>query len=157
MARQYQRYNKEEIERLLPDCCSYAEVLRRLGKKPTGGVITNLSLMCRRWGIDVGHMTGQGHNKGKQSSKRLSPVDRLVMGNPTDHRVMAYKLRAALIELGVEHKCSMCGIDKWNGAEIIIEIDHIDGQYWNNEPNNLRFLCPNCHSQTPTYKSKNVK
>jgi hypothetical protein len=54
------------------------------------------------------------------------------------------------------YKCSCCGIDEWNGKELILEIDHIDGIPDNNEPKNLRFICPNCHSQTDTYKGKNI-
>ena len=53
------------------------------------------------------------------------------------------------------YKCASCGIDKHNGLPIVLELDHIDGNYTNNTEQNLRCLCPNCHSQTPTYKSKN--
>ena len=51
--------------------------------------------------------------------------------------------------------CSECGITEWNGKPIVLEVDHIDGHHYNNNISNLRLLCPNCHSQTPTYKSKN--
>lgn len=53
------------------------------------------------------------------------------------------------------YKCTCCGISDWNGNPLILEIDHIDGKSDNNSPDNLRFICPNCHSQTNTYKSKN--
>lgn len=157
MTRQYIRYVKEEVEALIKECSSYAEALRKLGKSSRGGTLTNFVLMCRRWSIDTSHMTGQAHNKGKPARHRLTPHERLVMGCPTDHRVTAYKLRNALFEIGVEHKCSDCGIKEWNGQQLVLEIDHIDGQYWNNTPDNLRFLCPNCHSLTPTFRSKNFK
>lgn len=55
-----------------------------------------------------------------------------------------------------EHKCIGCGIDSWLGKNITLELDHIDGDSANNTEDNLRILCPNCHSQTETYKSKNV-
>jgi len=52
--------------------------------------------------------------------------------------------------------CEDCGVDDtYNGKKIVLEVDHIDGHHYNNDPSNLRFLCPNCHSQTDTYKSKN--
>lgn len=54
-----------------------------------------------------------------------------------------------------DYKCSVCFISKWNGIEITLELDHIDGNSSNNKEYNLRAICPNCHSQTPTYKAKN--
>lgn len=53
------------------------------------------------------------------------------------------------------NKCSRCGIDNWNDEELIFELEHKDGNSDNNSKKNVCLLCPNCHSQTPTYKSKN--
>jgi len=52
-------------------------------------------------------------------------------------------------------KCSFCNITEWMGQKIITEVDHIDGNASNNYPSNLRLLCPNCHSITPTHRAKN--
>lgn len=66
-------------------------------------------------------------------------------------------LRKYLIEI-FEEKCVSCGIgNNYNGKPLTLEIDHIDGKSYNNDINNLRFLCPNCHSQTETYKARNIK
>jgi hypothetical protein len=54
-----------------------------------------------------------------------------------------------------EYKCEECGIGEHNGKPIVLECDHIDGNNSNNHISNLRLICPNCHSQTPTYKAKN--
>lgn len=51
--------------------------------------------------------------------------------------------------------CSICGISEWNQKKIVLECDHIDGDHKNNRTDNLRLICPNCHSQTDTYKAKN--
>jgi hypothetical protein len=53
------------------------------------------------------------------------------------------------------YKCSKCGIDSWQGNKITFEVEHIDGNSSNCHPSNVCLLCPNCHSQTPTYKAKN--
>lgn len=53
------------------------------------------------------------------------------------------------------YKCNECDIFEWNGKEIVLELEHKDGDSSNNDPENLELLCPNCHSQTPTYKGKN--
>ena len=49
--------------------------------------------------------------------------------------------------------CTECS---WNGKELVLELEHIDGNAMNNKEENLSLLCPNCHSQTPTYKGRNV-
>lgn len=62
-------------------------------------------------------------------------------------------LRKILLRQGLG--CSVCKIENWNGKKITLEVDHISGNSDNNMPENLRLLCPNCHSQTETYKGKN--
>jgi len=53
------------------------------------------------------------------------------------------------------YKCEICGISEWLNARLSLELDHIDGNSKNDDKNNLRLLCPNCHSQTSTYCGKN--
>lgn len=67
-----------------------------------------------------------------------------------DHRT----IRAFLLkERG--QKCEECGIFEWQGRQIVMEMDHVNGDHADNTLANLKLLCPNCHSQTSTYKSKN--
>lgn len=74
----------------------------------------------------------------------------LKYGNISKH------VRRYLIERDGE-KCSLCGWCKVNPytGKVPVEVDHIDGDWQNNSPDNLRLLCPNCHSLTPTYKARN--
>lgn len=53
------------------------------------------------------------------------------------------------------YKCEVCGISDWQGKPISLQLDHIDGNADNNHEDNLRLLCPNCHSQTDTFGAKN--
>lgn len=65
--------------------------------------------------------------------------------------------RKKLLDNGVEEKCVCCGLNnQWNGRDIKLHIDHINGDRGNNDVSNLRFLCPNCHSQTDTYCGRNI-
>ena len=58
-----------------------------------------------------------------------------------------------------EYKCSSekCGITDWHGNYLTLELDHINGTRSDNRQENLRWLCPNCHSQTPTFRGYNKK
>lgn len=59
------------------------------------------------------------------------------------------------IERTKGYACGVCDVSAWMGQKLVLELDHVDGDYWNNNPDNLRLICPNCHSQTMTYKNRN--
>ncbi len=63
-----------------------------------------------------------------------------------------------MFQANIEEKCVQCGIEsRWNGRHLVLHVDHIDGCRLNNGVENLRFLCPNCHSQTDTYAGRNKR
>ena len=55
----------------------------------------------------------------------------------------------------IQDSCWECGIKEWMGKPITLELEHSDGDGYNNNITNLKLLCPNCHSQTSTYKNRN--
>ena len=95
-------------------------------------------------------------NKGKNlvTDPRVSryKFDEIFCEN-SKFRVFSY--RKSLIEIK-GYKCEICGVDMWMGREITLEIDHINGINNDNRIDNLRFLCLNCHSQTDTFRGKNI-
>lgn len=52
--------------------------------------------------------------------------------------------------------CNHCGIVDWNGKKLTLELEHIDGNHHNNARENVEAICPNCHSQTSTFRGKNI-
>lgn len=64
-------------------------------------------------------------------------------------------LRAQLLKAGkLTGKCAVCHISEWNSKPLTLQLDHKNGDHCDNRPENVRELCPNCHSQTDTYGSK---
>ena len=55
-----------------------------------------------------------------------------------------------------KHKCYKCNLYEWQSKPIPIELEHINGDHFDNRIENLTILCPNCHALTPTYRGKNI-
>ena len=66
---------------------------------------------------------------------------------------LGYQLRKKIVLEDQGYTCLSCGLNTWLGRPIMLELDHVDGNRNNNLRNNLRCLCPNCHSQTSTWKT----
>jgi 5-methylcytosine-specific restriction endonuclease McrA len=67
-------------------------------------------------------------------------------------------LKKRLLKEGlIEDRCEICGLVEWMGRRLALQIDHINGDRRDNRVENLRLLCPNCHSQTDTYCGRNIK
>ena len=106
--------------------------------------------------LDTSHFTGSGHLKGKASASRRSAEEVLRVYPPGSTRVSSKRLARALAESGLPHRCARCGLgDIWQGRALVLEIDHVNGDWLDNRLENLRILCPNCHTLTDTYCGRN--
>jgi hypothetical protein len=88
-------------------------------------------------------------------AKAKIPLEEILAGDHPYYQTL--KLKKRLIREGIlENKCSCCGIEKWQGKEISLQLDHINGDSSDHVRENLRLLCPNCHSQTDTWCGKGI-
>lgn len=148
------KYTKEKLEAAVLSSTSTQGVARIiLGKSVSGNQHQHIRRMIDKFGIDTNHFLGYRHNLGNTSNKKKLPVEIFTIGQ----RQKSFLLRRALLESGIEYKCLICDIDKWRNSKLNLEIDHIDGNSTDNRIQNLRFLCPNCHSQTATFGFKGKK
>lgn len=146
------KYTKEMLEQEVPNCSSFAGLARLLNIAPVGSNCTHLKNRCKFFEIDTSHFLGQRHMLGKISKNKLCPKDILVVDRNNKGRESATRLKRAMIEVGVDYKCDVCSMGPiWLGNPILLQIDHINGVYWDNRLCNLRFICPNCHVQTETW------
>jgi Zn finger protein HypA/HybF involved in hydrogenase expression len=146
---------KEKLEEAVKNSFSFAQVLKNIGLAPKGGNYRILQRKIKELGLDISHFTGKGHLKGKTHnwSKKIALEKILV----EDSNYQSFKLKNRLIKEGlIFNKCYECGLQNtWNGKAINLHLDHINGNNTDNRLENLRILCPNCHSQTDTYSGKN--
>lgn len=151
------RWTDSELVEAVAASHSLAEVMRRLGYQPSGGIHRMLVGHVQRLGLNSSHFTGQrwarGHRFVGRSVLPLSEV--LVAKSPYTNTA---RLRRRLIEAGLkQRRCEECGLQRWHGKDLPLALDHVNGDHTDNRPANLRILCPNCHALTDTWCARNRK
>ena len=145
------KYTKEKLQAIVPQCKSMADVCRYFEVKPATGTQTHLSNKVKEWKIDISHFTGQAWNRGQSHPKKDALVYCFKGSTEGSHR-----LKTKLIRDGYKQaKCESCGIDKWLGEDVVLELDHKDSDHFNNELSNLQILCPNCHALQTRLRKQN--
>lgn len=150
------KYTKELLEQAIKDSICFSDVCRNIGISPKGNSYQRLKILIEEYELDTSHFINArlaGMVKSGLLSKKLHFSEILVDGKK--YREQGKRLRRALIESGRSYECVDCKLGPiWNGKEIILHVDHINGDWRDCRVENLRFLCPNCHSQTSTFGSK---
>lgn len=148
------KYTKELLAPIIPHCRSFAEVMRKLGIRQTGGNQSNIKRRVLEAELDTSHFKGEGWNKGGTVIQKKSWETVLIVYT-TKNPPKCTLIQRALREMGRPYKCEECkNTGEWNGKALILQNDHRDGNRMDNRPENVRFLCPNCHSQTPNFSRR---
>jgi Zn finger protein HypA/HybF involved in hydrogenase expression len=149
------KYDDNKIKKIIEivkNSLSIAEVCRKMNIRPVGGNYKTLKNCFIINNINTSHFTGQGWNVGKRYryfGKRFKLEDILIEKSTYTNNE---RLKIRLINAGLkEYKCENCGLIEWKGEKISLHLDHKNGDNLDNRLENLRILCPNCHSQTETY------
>ncbi|GLY21735.1 HNH endonuclease [Micromonospora sp. NBRC 101691] len=131
------------------------EVMRLLGVRISGGSHAHISRQLKRFGIDTSHFTSRAGGT-RVSRRRVSSSMLLVRLPEGSRRTVGTRLKWALSDIGVPEQCEGCGVGTtWQGSPLTLHVDHVNGDFLDNRPPNLRLLCPNCHSQTATFAGRN--
>jgi hypothetical protein len=139
--------NETEFKEAVKSSSTMAQASAKLGLH-----FNTFKRIAVKLGVYVPNQSGKGVTKD-MSSKSI-PLQEILEGKHPSYQT--YKLKNRMLkECLLENRCSECKISLWNGKPINLELDHIDGVRTNHKFENLRLLCPNCHSQTDTYRSKN--
>ena len=144
----------EDFTHLVAISRNCADLMRKLGFRCTSGNShTSIKRRIKELGLDISHWAQflkEGDYKKRTSTEKYFSKGVHHSGGHIRNRILKENL--------MEYKCALCGnTGEWNGKILILQIDHINGDHDDNRLENLRFLCPNCHSQTDTFAGKNLK
>jgi len=130
---------------------SYEQLRKRLGLGMGGKTTKGLQRRVQRLNLSTAHFVPD--QLRLVSSRLPTEVVFSNRGKRTDGSV----LRQHMIRAGIPYVCAECGRDPlWNGHPLTLPVDHKNGDSADSNIINLRFLCPNCHSQTETYCGRNA-
>jgi len=146
-------YNETLLRKYCAESKTIAEVLEKFGLRAAGGNYKQLRLACAMLEVSPPKV-----DRGAlcQLVIRRTPDEEVFIEHSRYRNGTNIKQR--LLALGWAYVCAECGLGgTWNGRELKLQLDHINGVHDDNRLENLRFICPNCHTQTTTFAGKHIK
>lgn len=136
-----------ELEHAVKEANSYADILRSLKFAVGGSTASLLRNRIRELNLDTSHF-----NRTVRTFK-IKPLKEVLV---KDSNASSAWLRERLVKEGLlQNICYECGQNgTWNNKPLVLQLDHINGDHRDNRLDNLRILCPNCHTQTETFGAK---
>lgn len=150
------RWTDEQLIEAVKTSQSIRSVIKKLGLIPAGGNYYQVKSRIKLLKLDSNHFTGKGWHTGDRV-RAMVPAKPLEDLLTIESSVQSYKLKRRLYEKGIKiPKCELCGwAEKSIDGRIPVELDHINGDRRDNRIENLRILCPNCHSLQSTHRGLN--
>lgn len=143
---------KEQLQEAVDHAYNLTSALEYLGyKKPRANMFYLLKKKCDSFNIDYTKLLNE--KKNPKARIRYSDEEVFIKNSPASQDTLRKRFIKGQYQ---EYKCQLCGIDSWQGKPLTLRLDHIDGDKANNELDNLRWVCPNCDSQLPTYCNKGI-
>lgn len=150
-------YTKIQVQQAFKEANCWSDVFRSLNLTICGFNKIAIMRFAEHENIEVPIFTKKQLKETFRRNKYVWSKETIFCENS---RYGRQQLRGAVLKYNIisKYQCSECGIENmWNKKPILLELDHINGISNDNRKDNLRWLCPNCHSQTETYKGKNKK
>lgn len=150
------RWTEEQLRDAVRHSRSFRQTLLALGLAGEGGNYAVVQYWIRMYGIDTTHFSGRGWRRGVDTPViPARPLEEILQKRS---RYVSYKLKRRLFRAELKQpKCELCGwAEQASDGRIPVELDHINGDRFDNSIDNLRILCPNCHSLQSTHRGKNI-
>lgn len=154
------KYTKELLEPLVASSSGWSDLIRKLNLKITGGNFRNIQGHVHHHGLDCSHFVGQAWSTGLTAAKDVRVRNNAAANTHTCETALVANypgklnsstMKRLLLETGRPYVCENGHLPVWMDQPMSLHIDHINGINNDNRPENLRFLCPNCHQQTKTW------